>query len=219
MRRATVLLLLAACSDDHEKTASEIAVEENSALLCDRLFDCCTPQELDALPFIDEQRPPTHEGCVAYHTKTGREYLPKTEGEAGQGHLAVHPEASAECIKQLREESCSEFSHRLLRLHVADAFALCNETVVEPLRDDGEPCGLYLSCKDGYCDNGTCKALPKAGEACTPDPGCSKDMRCDPNALRCAAYGEAGDDCTDDGACFSGMCSEGKCITPGRCGG
>lgn len=221
----------AACSDDKEKTASELAVEANAQVLCERLFSCCTPPELDALPFVDDQEPPTQEGCVAYHTKTALGFLGLTEGAAAAGRLALHVDRSNACVETIRSESCAAFHARLPRLHLADAYALCNSTVVDPLVDDEGPCTLYLDCKGGFCQTpeggaadgkpdakGTCKPLPKEGLRCVVD-GCAPGLRCDPDANLCVTFIEAGGACVDDNACASGACRGGKCVSPGRCGG
>ncbi len=223
-------LVVAACGDD-EKSPAEIAAEANADVLCERLFSCCTPNELDALPFVDEKKPPTREGCVAYHAKTATSFLALTDRAAAAGRVAVHLDRSAACVEKLRAETCSEFHRRLPKLHLGDAYGLCNPDVVEPRVEDGQSCTLYLDCKGGFCEtpgggagdggaetDGTCKSLPKAGERCVID-GCAPGFRCDPETTLCEAYREAGEDCVDDNACASGACRGGKCVSPGRCGG
>src|SRR5690606_35844399 len=121
-----------ACGDDDEPTASELAASANAQVLCERLFGCCTPPEPDPLPFVDEKKPPTQEGCVAYHTKTALGFLALTEAAASAGRVTLHVDRSAACVDAIKNESCSEFHARLPRLHLADAYALCTPDVVEP---------------------------------------------------------------------------------------
>jgi hypothetical protein len=228
---ALITIASAACSGEDEKTASELAVEANAQVLCERLFSCCTPPELDALPFVDERKPPTQEGCVAYHTKTALGFLSLTEGTAATGRVALHVDRSSSCVEKVRSESCGAFHSRLPRLHLADAYALCNTDIVEPLVDDERPCTLYLDCKGGFCrtpegsaadggteTNGTCKSLPKASVRCVVD-GCAEGLRCDRDTTLCKPFIEVGGDCLDDNACASGACRGRRCVSPGRCGG
>lgn len=221
----------AACSSDKEKSASELAVEANAQVLCERLFSCCTPVELDALPFVDETDPPTEEGCVAYHTKTGLSYLAVTEGAANAGRAGLHVDASEACVETIRAETCSEFHSRLPRLHLGDAYSLCNTAIVEPGVDDGGACTLYIDCKGGFCATasgdaadgsenaeGTCKALPTAGQRCLAG-ACAEGFHCDADTAVCQPYIELGKACLDDNACATGACRGGKCVSPGLCGG
>jgi hypothetical protein len=231
---AAALVAAGACNgDEKEKTASELAAEENARVLCERLFSCCTPAELAALPFVVERPPPTLDGCVEYHTRVGLEYVAVTEAEAAAGRVALHTDRSPACVTELREATCSAFHARLRGLHVGDAFALCNPVVVEPLVEDDAACRFYLDCRGGHCAlpagagtgadagpeaTGTCKALPPAGAACADD-ACAEGLRCDPDTGKCVKLGEEGDACDADDACASAACRGGKCASPGRCGG
>jgi hypothetical protein len=226
---APFALVFACGDDDAGKTAAERAMEDNAVVLCDRLFSCCTPAELGALAFVDEKSPPTHEGCIAYHQKTAREYVELTNAEAAAGRVALHLDRSGACVAERRGESCSAFHARLPRLHLGDAYALCNGAVVEPLVADESRCRLYLDCKSGNCEGasadtaspepaGTCKPIPKDGEPCAVD-GCAEGLRCDPDTTRCAPLVQKGGSCLADDACASGACRGGRCVSPGRCGG
>ncbi len=219
----------AGCSDD-EKSASEKAAEANAELLCDRLFSCCAEAELMALPFVSEDSPPSRAGCVELHRKTALEYLGITEAEGAAGRLAIHLDENEACASEIEGESCSAFHARLRRLHVGDAYALCNPAVVEPLVPNGEPCRIFLACKSGYCElppgvdagaqpSGVCKSLPASGERCRPEDGCRDGGRCDPDTLVCEPLGSTGAPCVVDDACASGACRDGQCVSPGRCGG
>jgi hypothetical protein len=221
---ACALLVGVACSDD-EKSASEIAAEDNAALLCNRLFACCAESELAALPFVADDSPPTREGCLALHRRTALEYVAVTESEETEGRIALHVDRSASCVADLGRESCADFHVRLRRLHVGDAYALCNPAIVEPLVEDGRPCRLYLGCRSGYCqgasneDEGTCAPLPIDGEPCRVVDGCAGDLHCDADALRCKPLVPTGDPCVVDEECSSGACRDRRCASPGRCGG
>jgi hypothetical protein len=208
-----------ACGDDDDPDAATLsAIDDNSKALCEKLFSCCSQSELADLSFVDTTSPPSLSGCIALHSQNGRDYKAATDAEAAAGHISVHLDRSAACVAEVRGLSCSEFHARLVRLHLGDAFGLCNPAIVEPLVDDGAACGQYFSCKGGICDT-NCKSFPAAGAACTPDQGCAEGMRCDPDTKTCKALVAKNGDCAYDDECASGACGNGKCVTPGRCGG
>jgi hypothetical protein len=227
---ATVTAL--SCKDDTDAKI-QAAISDHAAILCERLFFCCTTDELRQLPFVDDHAPPTHDGCVAFHTTNGQKYLADTNAEEGAGRVALHVDQSDGCADRTRSLSCVDFHAALVEIHVADAFSLCNSAVVEPLVENGAPCKLYLDCKSGYCETpalggggadagadvlGTCKALPGVGQKC-PGAACVPGARCDPATGACVALVAAGGSCQVDAECRSGACNGGKCVSPGRCGG
>jgi hypothetical protein len=224
---ACVAALVAACSKDSDPNLP--VVSDNAQALCDRLFSCCTPSELEGFRFVDDHTPPTHDGCIAFHTNNGTSDLTTNAAEVAAGRIAVHLDRSSGCIATLQAASCAEFYARLVHLHVGDAFSLCNSVIVEPLVSNGGKCKVYLDCQSGYCEipasatpdaggaGGTCKPAPKANEPCTSE--CGDGLRCDPTTALCQPLAPAGGDCTTPEACKSGACQSGKCVSPGKCGG
>lgn len=216
---SVIVAVLVACSDDPDPNAAkDAAIDANAKVLCERIFACCSQSELADLSFVDVKSPPTQDGCVALHQKNGRDYKPPTDKAAAEGKVSVKLEKSDACVAEIRALSCSEFHARIIRLHLGDAYGLCNPAVVEPLVADGQPCASYLECKSGSCERGTCKPFPAAGQPCASD-GCAVGMRCNPDTLVCETLIAKGEACTADDACASGACRSGKCATPGRCGG
>src|SRR5262249_39725754 len=135
-----------ACKDDKD-AALQRAVTDHAQILCDHFFSCCTTAELQQLAFVDEVKPPTpptREGCVALHTRTGQGYVGDTNAEEGAGRVALHVDESEACAAETRDLSCAAFHARLVKFHLGDAFALCNSAIVEPLVANGGPCKLYL---------------------------------------------------------------------------
>jgi hypothetical protein len=224
------LAALVACKTDKDKLVQQ-AVSDHSTILCDHLFACCTSAELADLPFVDDKTPPTHDGCVAFHTQNGQQYVGDTNAEEGAGRIAIHVEASGACADQTRALDCKDFHDRLVKVHVADAFALCNSAIVEPLVADGGQCRLYLDCTSGYCEMpkgtapdagpdvlGTCKPMPKENEPC-PGLQCADGLRCSSSQNKCVKLIAAGGNCLEDDECVNGACRGGKCVSPGQCGG
>lgn len=215
-----VLAVLVACGDDdgNPDAAKDAAIDANAKVLCNRIFSCCSQSELADLSFVDVKSPPTLDGCIALHAKNGRDYKPPTDEAAAAGKVLVHLEKSEACVAEIEKLSCSDFHARLVRLHLGDAYGLCNPAVVESLVADGKECKTYLDCKSQSCERGVCKPFPAAGQPCAPD-GCAAGMRCNPDTLVCEVLVAKGEACTSDDACASGACRSGKCATPGRCGG
>jgi len=215
----SLVVLIAACGDDDDPNAASLsAIDDNAKALCEKLFGCCSQSELADLSFVDTKSPPSLQGCIALHAQNGRDYKKVTDDEAAAGHVALHVDRSAACVTEVRGLSCSDFHTRLVRLHLGDAFGMCNAAVVEPLVADGQPCSQYFACKGGVCDT-NCKSFPAMGDTCVPDQGCAEGQRCDPDAKTCEALVPKNGDCTYDEECASGACGDGKCVTPGRCGG
>ena len=221
-----------ACKDDTDAKI-QAAISDHAAILCAQLFTCCTPTELQQLPFVDDHNPPTQDGCVAFHTQNGQSYVASTNAEEAAGRVAIHVDESSGCADRTRGLSCADFHAALVQLHVADAFSLCTSAIVEPLVDDGGPCKLYLDCKSGYCETpsggatsadagadalGTCKPLPAIGQKC-PGGACASGARCDPSTAACVRLVGSGGACQIDAECASGACNGGTCVSPGRCGG
>ncbi len=99
----------------------------------------------------------------------------------------------------------------------------------------GEPCTLAAptQCPDGeYCAGtsvdpgsasleGTCTALPGAGEACAEDPfnptgGCAAGLFCETDS-KCHPVNRLGEPCVSDDGCANGNCKEGVCVRPEQC--
>jgi hypothetical protein len=227
-----VAVLLDACKGDDKAAEIERAVGDHAEILCERLFSCCSEAELAELAFVDEKTPPTHDGCVDFHKKTAAGYAAITNDEEGAGRVAIHIDQSGGCADSTRSLSCADFHARILRIHLGDAFALCNSAIVEALVDNGGKCKLYLDCTSGYCELppgrpgvdagadvfGTCKPAPKTGEHC-PSGECAAGLRCDPVKTTCAPLVAKDGACQADDECASGACRGGKCASPGKCGG
>jgi hypothetical protein len=219
-----------ACKDDKD-AALQRAVTDHSQILCDHIFSCCNTAEIAQMAFVDDKKPADHDGCVALHTRTGQGYIADTDAEEAAGRVALHVDQSDACAAETRGLNCADFHARLVKVHLEDAFALCNSAIVEPLVANGGQCKLYFDCQSGYCDApvsgkadggaevlGTCKPLPSAGQPC-PGAVCADGLRCDPKTTTCTKLVATNGACQQDDECVSGSCPAGKCITPGRCGG
>lgn len=68
---------------------------------------------------------------------------------------------------------------------------------------------------------GTCTALPTAGQPCTPpislSPRCTADAVC--SDKKCVPVRANGETCAANEECWSGVCSNGGCTLPAQCGG
>lgn len=223
--------VVACSSSDNPNAANEAAIDANARALCTQLFQCCSQSELAALSFVDSTTPPTLDGCIALHSQNGRAYEGVTNAEAAAHRVAIHLEKSDACVTQVKALSCSDFHARLVRIHLGDIFSLCQSDVVEPLVANDQACRFYFDCQGGSCvggdaeeadagadAKGKCAALPPAGQPCASD-GCAPGSHCDLDTNTCEALVAKGGACVSDDACTSGACEDGKCISPGRCGG
>jgi len=211
---AASALAFVACSGDDEDAALRSAVEDHSTILCERLFSCCTEAELGEIPFVDEKSPPTQDGCVAYHRKVGESYLPATKAATARIDLG----RSEACATETRSLPCADLRRRLLAIHLGDAFLLCQSAIVTAESADGAPCESYLDCASGYCAARTCRPLPGTGDPCPTDE-CASGLRCAPTTRTCEPLVAKGGTCASDDACVSGACRDGRCVSPGLCGG
>lgn len=225
------LFVVGACSDD-DADAFDAAIGTHAQILCDKLFSCCTDAELADLAFVDDKSPPTRDGCIALHRRTGGEWLPLTRSEEAAGRVAIDLSESEGCAEETRALDCASFHARLVRIHLADVFSLCNAAIVKPNLGSGSACRIYFDCQSGFCDLppgsagkdagsepiGTCKPLPGPDQAC-PSEECAEDLRCNPETARCTPLVGRGGGCAADDECASGACRDGKCVSPGRCGG
>lgn len=94
----------------------------------------------------------------------------------------------------------------------------------------GDACdfGAPSPCPDGeYCDadirngvvDGTCRALPKAGEECltiAADAQCAAGLICDVDH-RCHPVNRLGQPCVSDAGCASERCADDKCVKKNEC--
>jgi hypothetical protein len=225
------LFVIGACSDD-DNNEIELAIAEHARILCDKLFSCCTDAELADLAFVDEKSPPTRDGCIELHKKTGASWIPLTRSEESAGRLAIDLGESEACAEETRGLDCATFHARLVRIHLADAFSLCNSAVVKASAANGSACRIYFGCQSGFCDLppgsegkdagseaiGTCKPPPGPDQAC-PSEECAEGLRCHPETAKCTPLLGPGGTCVADDECGSGACKGGKCVSPGRCGG
>jgi hypothetical protein len=124
-----------------------------------------------------------------------------------KGTMKVDPAQVGACI-QSAANSCS-----------TEAMSAC--MAATGTRKVGDPCAFSDECPagsacldsgpvKGNCPNRVCKALPKAGEACTGT--CAKGSYCKDGKI-CAALPGAGEACANS-ICKSGLnCVENKCYT------
>ncbi len=86
-----------------------------------------------------------------------------------------------------------------------------------------DPCAAGAFCQGanlatGHLD-GTCAALPTAGQACATElvgSRCAERFHCNAMSV-CAAVHETGGSCSEPADCIDGHCAAGTCTAPGYC--
>jgi len=108
----------------------------------------------------------------------------------------------------------------------SDASAVEGMGTCQPRRFIGESCKSTVECgqTDGLCKDGTCQALPAAGEPCAPAPeglewwtnSCRNWLFCSEDRL-CFEPGPIGAPCEYQTSCNAGLaCNNGSCQPLGR---
>lgn len=173
---------------------------------CERVFACCTADELALFEVMPSLGPPpavTTEAQCRAHIQAFIEALNvlgvlKPFIDAGE---IVYDEARRDaCNAALAAMACTEFNKHTLLIATGGHCLPIRGTI-----EDGGACVLAQACKSGYCGGaGTCGPRPGVGQACAGE--CADGAWCD--AGTCAAKEPNGSACGRDEECVSEFCDE-----------
>jgi hypothetical protein len=204
---------VAACGDDGGGASVETFANDLTRLTCEKAAGCCAPIELK-YQFAFSDVPVTDQAsCEAYLGNfLGGTLAQIYQQSIDSGRASWNADVAADCLADLEALSCDEYSQHITLF--GDAPLGCNP--VTPNVADGGECVIWWECTSGYCDEGTCQAVPGEGDAC-PMGMCGANLRCDFVTETCQTYKADGEACEMDAECASNGCSE-TYDGPGVCG-
>jgi hypothetical protein len=177
---------------------------------------------------------PLSEGDPCSTRLVGSECPPGLVCQGASGNLMCQ---SIETVYAGKEnEACDAFGKLCEMGLVCQSQSSANTmgTCVKPVgrgeackRSQPSPCPSDQYCKDardGHPElappgvSGVCSDLPKSGDDCDANPGCSPGLRCIGDPGECRELKSAGGECTSSGECYGGLCSAEVCaITTIEC--
>lgn len=140
---------------------------EIARVLCDKLFDCCTDAELEALPLsLGESESSCQIGVAVYLAVI----VEASKESIAAGRIHYDGVALEACLDRYRNDACGV-------LETLD-LSVCPD-VFMPQIELGEACGISAECIDGYCEG--------ASDATNPVGECAEKK---PDGATCAANDE-----------------------------
>lgn len=222
MTRSLLLAcMLGACGSGSASVALDDAPDAYARAYCDRIFSCCSSDEI-ANRFATVTPPVTDAAsCRSYIARVfGTEFVDDTRTAEASGRARYAGDRMAACLDALQTAACPDLARVFALLVMPDA---CSPPRI-PLTEDGAPCDHDFQCISSLCASsgsdsaGTCAAAPAAGAPCASGK-CGAGY-CDRSAGSdgvCVAIGDAGAACSSALACRSLVCNAGVCGAPTTC--
>lgn len=162
---------------------------------CDKAFDCCIGDELDAVLFPGMR---TKAGCLSLYGAFLGLALVEMHNSVVEKKVEIDGAAFQKCIDDYDAQTCQDFS-KGTGIECTDA--------IKGLLADGASCTDDAQCTSKYCNEpmpnqGTCATLPGAGAPCTND--CADGFYCEGGM--CTAQKAAGSACSSTSECSEGRC-------------
>lgn len=149
---------------------AEVAVD-----LCDKIYECCTAQEIMGISGIG-----TSKGqCQLAVALFVQLQVSNVKPAIAAGRVVYDGTALDRCLTDYGDQSCD-------MLRGIESFEC--EGLIVPQQALGEPCGVSAECIDSYCEgggsaqtpNGECTALKANGADCAENAECQSKL-CDAN--------------------------------------
>lgn len=181
--------------------------EELPGPICEKIFECCSDEEIEAsqglfFEFEDEA------SCVeTYDGLVSLALISSIVAAEDHGRAEYDGQAAADCIDDIKNSSCEEAAQRNL------SEVIC-EGMIKPLLSEGDTCKQDFECIEGSCymadfdaEEGTCMVLPTAGEPCLEQQSdnditfsvCAEGFACVDDT--CIEPKEPGADCSSSAEC------------------
>ena len=153
---------------DINDAPAEVAVD-----LCDKIYDCCTAQEIMNIDGIGTSKGQCQLAVAVFVQLQVASVKPAIEA----GRVVYDGTALDRCLTDYGDQSCS-------MLRGIESFEC--EGLMVPQQAVGDPCGVSSECIDGYCEgggsaqtpNGECVALKANGSDCAENAECQSNF-CD----------------------------------------
>ncbi len=220
MKRLVVCALLVACADD-DSGGGPIAIEDLGTRLaqvsCQKVFDCCTDAEImSQFMNIKYMGVPitTFDQCVGFTAGFFNMLaLPQWQASIAAGRMEYDAAAAGGCVSASASLSCSEYAALSNGSGNTSLAGTCQPFLI-PKVENGGACSDDEECTSDNCVqtsssmDGTCQAMPGAGEPC--DGSCIDGYYCGfasgETTETCLALVANGAPCTLDEECMSGYC-------------
>lgn len=211
----TLFILLAltatACAGDENEQPRETSLEGLGAELadaqCEKIFRCCTEDELDTV--FSGVTVETVEQCNELVEGNARVFLvPSLEKAANAGSVILDSAQRASCIRALREQACGTFSPSPnLDLFTVET---CREFVA-PALETSEFCAEDFECESDFCSRapgsteGSCTIAPVDQQPCLNER-CGPGHYCSLVDSICLPRLAIGETCERNEECESNNC-------------
>ncbi|MEZ4383865.1 MAG: hypothetical protein R3A79_21210 [Nannocystaceae bacterium] len=190
--------------------AESSAYEELAEAYCEKLFGCCTNDELAAELAFYDPTPTDVPSCVELFAGLLSYEASSIAGAAEAGRLAYDEGALQGCAQAIRDAGCDQWweGGDPFRDLVDDPACAA---IVTPKVADGGACGHDRECVSDRCDlvADVCQAAAAGlGGPCTTSYDCEHPYRCDsdPNDPSCVEPLAPGEACTRSSECGYGVC-------------
>lgn len=186
------------------------AYEELAGAYCEKLYGCCTTEELAAeLAFYDPE-PTDIPSCVELFVGLLEYEATGIASAAEAGSLVFDEGAISGCAQAIRDAACDQWweGGDPFRDLVEDPACAA---IVTPQVADGGACSHDRECISDRCDlvADVCESAPsELGASCMTHYDCKHPYRCDsaPNDAVCVEPLEIGEACTLNSECGYGQC-------------
>jgi hypothetical protein len=232
MKRLVVCALLVGCAgDDAAGGGSPIELEDLGTQLaevsCQKMFECCTDAEImEQFMNIKYEGQPitTEEQCVGFTAGFFNALaVPQWQASIAAGHMEYDASAAGGCVSASANLSCADYAALSNGNGNTSLAGTCEPFLIPKVANDGA-CTQDDECVSNNCvvtsssEDGACKPLPGAGEAC--NGSCIDGYYCGYDSGQtmeiCMALKANGTECTVSDECTSGYCD--SSASPSVCG-
>lgn len=175
-----------------------------SEALCEKIFECCTPEERQAELGVNAE---TVADCVNQGAFFAFAFgYGQLDESVKEERILIDSQMAEMCVQSIANTSCTDFNAP----NTLQANAPGCREVFAPQADLGDLCEVDQDCKQGFCygssqSGARCTELPQQGEPC-PALNCAQGSYCDSFDTVCEPAKSDGEPCFERSECLSGYC-------------